>query len=498
MKRKGFILVLLLIFSLALFGCEERDRDPDQGGNGNGGNGNGGSENGGGGGEDTSKPIVEWYKLAEDADYDGSSVTIDFWHRMGEENQNILKKWIVEFKEVYPNITVNEVKIADDYDALANQVALAIPAGNAPHITESYPDHVARYGKSALALNNFITNPNIGYSEEEIEDFLSGLWLEGQSYDNAKTVMSMPFTKSSEALFYNKAYFDKHDYKLPERGFWTWEEIFEIAEDIKKREPTSYPFGYDSSDNMFITMSEQWNAPYTGYDSKGKGTILFNNDTSKEMIKYFKDKIDRGLMTTRSLNGAFTSDIMKTGEKLYMFVGSTGGARYSIQGADEAFAKGYRVGVAPVPVKDINNRKQIQQGPNISLFSKKNEQEMIAAWLFSKFILEPERTAEFALQSGYAPIRHSAYETKTWTDYVAGVKENPETTKEAAAKVIKEAIEMFRDNENIFFTSAVFNLSSKTRSEVGSLLDKIFAYKEKNLDAYINDEYEDSYDFIVN
>ena len=61
----------------------------------------------------------------------------------------------------------------------------------------------------------------------------------------------------------------------------------------------------------------------------------------------------------------------------------------------------------------------------------------------------------------------------------------------------KEAIEMFRNNEDIFFTSAVFNLSSKTRSEVGSLLDKIFAYKGANLSKFIDDEYEDSYNFIV-
>ena len=161
---------------------------------------------------------------------------------------------------------------------------------------------------------------------------------------------------------------------------------------------------------------------------------------------------------------------MKEGEKLFMFVGSTGGTRYSIEGVtNEVFNAGYAVGVAPVPVKDVENRKQIQQGPNINLFKKRNKDEERAAWLFAKFMLEPERTAEFALQSGYAPIRHSAYETEIWTDYVAGIKENPTTPQEAAAKLIKEAIEMFRDNENIFFTSAVFNLSSKTRSEVGAL-----------------------------
>lgn len=451
-------------------------------------------------GGDRSGPVgekfVEWYELAEDAEYDGSKVTIEFWHRMGGANTDIVDRWTEEFKEIYPNITVNATHIADDYDALVDAVAVAIPAGDHPNLVESYPDHVARYGRETLALNNFINHPKLGWTEEEQDDFLSGLWNEGLSYDDHGTMLSLPFTKSSEALFYNETYFKEHGYDVPK----TWDDVFEIAEDIKSREPDAYPFGYDSSDNFFITMSEQFGAPYTGYNEKtGLPEVQFNNDKSKEMMKYFKDKIDRGLMITRNLNdNAYTSDIMKTNEKLYMFVGSTGGARYSIEGAEASvFEDGYRVGVAPVPVKDMNNRKQIQQGPNINLFRSDSEQEMIASWLFAKFMLEPEKTAEFALQSGYAPVRHSAYETEIWNDYLDTVVEEPKNAKEAGAKVIRDAILMFRDNEDIFFTSTVFNLSSRARGEVGSLTNKIFAYRGSDLDKYIDDEYRKSYNYVV-
>ena len=232
------------------------------------------------------------------------------------------------------------------------------------------------------------------------------------------------------------------------------------------------------------------------------------NFQKEKMISYFKDKVDRGLMLTRSLNGnAYTSDIMKTNEKLYMFVGSTGGARYSIEGAkDEVFKAGYRVGVAPVPAKSLDNRKQIQQGPNINLFNSKDEQKMIASWLFAKFMLEAERTAEFALQSGYAPVRHSAYETDVWKNWEANIEENPTNATKAGQKVIRDAILMFKENEEVFFTSAVFNLSSKTRTEAGALTNKIMAYNAKNaegvvdlkaLRAYIDREYKSSYDFII-
>ena len=448
--------------------------------------------------------LVEWYELSADADLDTTKeITITFWHRMGAQSQALVQEWIEEFEAIYPNITVIEEKAAGDYTALSDKIALAIPAGNQPDIAESYPDHIARYAaaKAPLALNNFISNPNIGFTEEEIADFLPGLWAEGQSYDNEGTILSLPFTKSSEAFFYNETYFKEHNYEVPT----TWDEVFAIAADIKAREPESFPFGYDSEDNLFITGSKQFNAPYTGYNEEtGRGEVQFNNDLSKDMVRYFKDKVDKGLMITRALNGdAYNSDTMKVANpKTYMYVGSTGGTRYAYVGMPQAvFDAGYRVGVAPLPGFTEASRFQIQQGPNINLFKSNDEQRMIAAWLFAKFMLQPEKTAEFSIPSGYAPIRYSAYETTLWTNYVAGIKENPATIDEAVAKLVKEAIEIFLENEDIFFTSAVFNQSSKTRSEVGALLVKIFAYDAANpeaLDAYIDQQYQESFDFITN
>ena len=487
--KKIWLVALFMVFSLALFAC--------------GGDRGGGSLN----------KIVEWYELSADADLDpDEDVTVTFWHRMGGESQALLQTWITEFEALYPNVDVVEEKAAGDYDALADRIALAIPGGNAPDISESYPDHIARYAPSGapLALNSFISNPNIGFSEEEIADFLPGLWSEGTSYDNAGTILSLPFTKSTEAFFFNKTYFDQYSIggktytEIVQTEGFTWDNVFEIAEDIKSREPNAIPFGYDSTDNLFISASEQWSAPYTGFNEEtGRGEVQFNNDQSKEMVKYFKDKVDRGLMLTRSLNGdAYTSDIYKTGEQLYMYVGSTGGTRYAYIGmSSDVFNSGLRAGVAPLPSHDGVLRRQIQQGPNINLYKSDNEQQMIATWLFAKFITSAEKSLEFSLPSGYAPIRYSAYESDTWNDYVAGIKANPTTTLQAQDKLVKEAIEIFLNNGDIFFTSAVFNLSSDTRSEVGNLIDKILAYDaedEDDLDDYIDQEYQASYDFLVN
>jgi multiple sugar transport system substrate-binding protein len=476
--KKLLLLGVISILSLALVACGDKDRS----------------------GDDSAK-LVEWYELAADADLDTSvETTITFWHRMGSESQILIQSWIAEFEEMYPNITVVEEKAATDYASLSDKIALAIPAGTAPDIAESYPDHIARYASAnaPLALNNFISNENIGFTDEEIADFLPGLWAEGQSYDSEGTILSLPFSKSSEAFYYNKTYFEANGYDVPT----TWDEVFTISQSIKDNEPEAIPFGYDSEDNLFITASEQWGAPYTGYNEEtGAGEVQFNNDTSKDMARYFKDKVDRGLMVTRSLNGdAYSSDTFVTGEKLYMLVGSTGGTRYNVPSwADEQTS--FEVGVAPLPAYDANNQKQIQQGPNINLFNSGDEQRMIAAWLFAKYMVSPENTAAFSIPSGYAPTRYSAYETQAWLDYSASIVETPTSKSEASNKLVYDAIQIFLNNDDIFFTSAVFNLSSKTRTEVGEMIVRILAYdadSQAEIDNYIDEQYQDSYDFITN
>jgi multiple sugar transport system substrate-binding protein len=490
-SKRNAAFILLASVGLLLAACETRESSLSS------------STSDGGSGSSSEAPprkILEWYDLPSTAELDPTQdITIRFWHRMGAQSQLIVQRWINEFKDLYPNVTVLEEKVATDYGALSDKVALSITAGGEPDIVESYPDHVARYvqAQAPLALNNFINHPTLGWSEEEIEDFLPGLWNEGKSYDNAGTVLSLPFTKSSEGFFYNASYFAQHGYEVPT----TWDEVFTIAEDIKTREPNAIPFGYDSEDNLFITASKQWGAPYTGYNTgTGRGEVLFNNDDAKAMTKYFKDKVDKGLMITRSLNGdAYTSDIFKTNARLYMYVGSTGGTRYAYIGAQQSvFDAGYRVGVAPLPSKVESLKAQIQQGPNINLLKKDNEQQMIAAWLFAKYMVSPTKSAEFSVPSGYAPARYSAYESTTWTNYVTNVNPNPTTMLQAQDKLVKEAIEMFLNNGDVFFTSAVFNLSSKTRTEVGKLLVKILAYDGNDLDGYIDTQFQDSYDFIVN
>ena len=47
----------------------------------------------------------------QDEGYDGSAVTIVFYHTMGQNLRNVLEAYIVEFNKLYPNITIEHSQV---------------------------------------------------------------------------------------------------------------------------------------------------------------------------------------------------------------------------------------------------------------------------------------------------------------------------------------------------------------------------------------------------
>ena len=86
---------------------------------------------------------------------------------------------------------------------------LEIPNGNQPNLAYCYPDHVALYNraKAVVPLNSLIDNEKYGYNGD-VSDFVPGYFAEGSQYGD-DNIYTLPFSKSTEVLFYNKTAFDR-------------------------------------------------------------------------------------------------------------------------------------------------------------------------------------------------------------------------------------------------------------------------------------------------
>ena len=405
--------------------------------------------------------------------YDGSEVTITFYHTMGSNLTDVLNIYIQEFNKLYPNIHIEHSQVGG-YDDVRDQIKTELTVGNQPNIAYCYPDHVALYNiaKAVVTLDDLIasdievtradgTKDILGLTDAQIADFIEGYYNEGKQFGDG-LMYTMPMSKSTEVLYYNKTFFEANGLKVPT----TWDEMETLCAQIKAIDPDCIPLGYDSEANWFITMTEQYKSPYTS--ASGDEKFLFDNQTNKDFVAKFRDWYQKGYVTTQEIYGAYTSGLFvaTTGTNSYMSIGSSAGATHQRPTKGE---NGYpfEVGIATIPQVDPANPKVISQGPSLCIFKDANPQEVVASWLFVKFLTTTvEFQAEFSMASGYVPVLKSVAENQAYADFLAKA-DGGDYISALSAKICLQ-------QEKAYYTSPAFNGSSAARDQVGLLMQTAF------------------------
>ena len=424
--------------------------------------------------------------------YDGSEVTITFYHTMGANLREVLDAFIIEFNKIYPNIKVVHEQVGG-YEDVRDQIKTELTVGNQPNIAYCYPDHVALYNvaKAVVTLDDLIASQIevtkadgskeiLGLTAEQQADFIEGYYAEGKEFGDGK-MYTLPFSKSTEVLYYNKTFFTENNLQPPK----TWDEMETLCAKIKQLDPTCIPLGYDSESNWFITMCEQLGSDYTSATGEH---YLFNNDTNKQFVKRFREWYQKEYVTTQEIYGAYTSGLFTatTGQRSYMSIGSSAGAKHQRPAANDKGEYAFEVGITTIPQVDANNPKVISQGPSVCIFKDANPQEVVASWLFVKFLTTNVNfQAAFADASGYVPVLKSVADHPTYKAKMEAADGFDNITYLSAKVCMEQA--------DAYYTSPAFNGSAKARDEVGSLIQAAFiGDASAGLDALIDKVFQDA------
>ena len=423
--------------------------------------------------------------------YDGSEVTIKFYHTMGANLREVLERYIVEFNKIYPNIHIDHEQVGG-YDDVRDQIKTEITVGNQPNIAYCYPDHVALYNlaKAVVTLDDLIASDIpvtgadgstdiLGLTDAQIADFIKGYYEEGKQFGDDK-MYTLPLSKSTEVLYYNKTFFDANGLTPPT----TWDEMEALCKKIKEIDPNCIPLGYDSESNWFITMCEQYGSDYTSATGEH---FLFDNETNRDFVARFHEWYQKGYVTTQELSGAYTSELFKAqeGTKSYMSIGSSAGATH--QRPDKVNdAYPFEVAITTIPQVNPEEPKVISQGPSICIFKKDNVQEVVASWLFVKYLTTTvEFQAEFSMASGYVPVIKSVGDNEIYKSEFLDKANGGDYISALSAKVCLA-------QEAAYYTSPAFNGSSTARDQVGLLMQKCLSTPATNVDAMIEDAFDDA------
>ncbi|MFP4077927.1 MAG: extracellular solute-binding protein [Candidatus Izemoplasmataceae bacterium] len=393
-------------------------------------------------------------------------ITITLWTAYGGDNEGLIEDMMEDFP--YDNITLEQLS-QGGYDGLRQATMQSVVSGNTPDLVLGYPDHFVEYltGKALVPLQDFLAHDEYGVDED---DFVEGFMEENQQYEDGNQY-SLPFSKSTEMIVYNKDKFEANGYDLESEGIVNYEDLPDMAETMvgSGEDQCEKLFNVDSGANLFINGSTQWDAPYTNVE----GEILIDNDTTRDMLNYFKDLMDDDALTLPiEWDESYGSGPFVDGD-VCMTQGSTAGARYNVS---EDFEEGY----LPAIQKEDGEDSVIQQGPNIAMMSDTSDDERLAAWLIIKHLTNTENSAYFSMNSGYMPVRQSSFETDDYQDFMSVVdKDYDDLTPDekdqypfaSSASVAQEQSDMY--SYEPAFTGDVS--SAKVRNEAEAAIERIYA-----------------------
>lgn len=435
----------------------------------------------GGNGDEFKKTGTPNFNVPEEG-YDGKEVEITFYSTQGSNLKAITDNYIEKFNQIYPNIKVTHTSIGS-YDDVRDQIKTEIPVKNQPNIAYCYPDHVALYNlsKAVVTVDNLIdsqisdgNNGILGLTEAQKSDFIAGYYNEGRQFGDG-LMYSMPYSKSTEVLYYNKDVFAKEGLSVPTHWFnesaddkTSMEYVCKV---LKEKYPKDIPLGYDSEANWMITMAEQCGSDYTSATGEH---FTFDNTTNKALAKRFAEWYNNGWMTTQTLYGAYTSGLFiadgseSAPTRSFMSIGSSAGANHQVPAkADDQYP--FQVGITSIPQMSETNKKVISQGPSVCIFKKSNPQEVVASWLLVKYLTtNVAYQAEFGKASGYVPVLKSVSNDATYAAFIANADKGNDYATALAAKVCLE-------QEDAYYTSPAFNGSSMARDQIGKALPKILS-----------------------
>ena len=151
--------------------------------------------------------------------------TIVFYSSQGDSLQQVTAVAIKNFEAKYPGWKVQHVQVGG-YDDVKEKVISDFQGKQQPDLAYCYADHVAQYLQTSkvIDMNTLINSTDtvkgandveyaIGYTAEEVADFVQGYYKEGLAsnygdyekygYD-ANAMLTLPFVKSTELMYYNK------------------------------------------------------------------------------------------------------------------------------------------------------------------------------------------------------------------------------------------------------------------------------------------------------
>ncbi|SMP58778.1 ABC transporter substrate-binding protein [Anoxynatronum buryatiense] len=341
----------------------------------------------------------------------GAPVEITFYYpiAVGGPLTSVIEKMAADFMAEYPDIKVNPV-FTGSYAETMVTAQTAIQGKESPELavllsTELY---TLLDMDAIIPLDDLIQQHG---GEAYLNDFYPAFMENSQT---GGSTWGIPFQRSTIVLYYNKEAFREAGLD-PERPPQNWDELIEYAEKltVKNTAGEVERWGLEIPTSGFPYWLFQGFALQNGKNlmSDDGKQVYFDTPGNVEALQLWIDLAHKyEVMPKDIIDWATVPGTFAEGKSAMMYH-TTGNLTNVRNNANFEF------GVAYMPAKQQFGSPT--GGGNFYIFKDISPEKQAAAWQFIEWVTQPERAAQWSIDTGYVATRASSYETELMKTYVA-------------------------------------------------------------------------------
>jgi multiple sugar transport system substrate-binding protein len=379
--------------------------------------------------------------------------TVSFWEVFATgANKTALEALTKQYMQAHPDVTVT-LQAFDSYATLKTKLTAAIAAGKPPTIAQVYESWATQYQQagSIVSLQPFIASKN-GLSQNDLADFYPSLLKDGQING---TQYMLPFNKSDLVMYYNANVLQKLDITPPT----TIQEFESDLVKVTKADGSQWGMSFTpSSDEWSILYKAFGGGDFASSDGKSAAfASVTNAKFAKQALVELAPFVKSGAIhvtTGFDWQNDFAS-------QKSVFALSTIASYPFIK---KAVSSTFQFSEAPVPAGP-SGQFTVLYGTNLVLFAGAGADSQVAGWDYIKFLTSTQTNEAFVQQTGYMPVRQSAFNSATLQSYYAKTPANKAGPQSLAFAFVDSTLPAWDTCRDIIATNFTSVLDGQSTSD---------------------------------
>ena len=309
------------------------------------------------------------------------------------------------------------------------------------------PDIIASYADTAYILyqQNLLADISKYMTEKDLEAYVDSYLNEGR-IGSGNGLYIFPTAKSTEIFMMNKTDWDRFagETGASEDQLSTMEGLAETAKQYYEWTDAQTPdiegdgkafFGRDAMANLFIIAARQFGIELF----EVKDGVMHLNVDETVMRKIWDSFYVPYVSGYFGAFGKFRSDDAKVGDLIALVGSSTSALYFPREVTIGAQTYPIEISVAQAPLFEGGQKCAVQQGAGMVVTAGEANKEY-AASVFLKWFTDEQQNMEFAVSSGYLPVKSAAYDEGTLEEAIRQMDEEMDAVMMESLEVSFETV----------------------------------------------------------